>query len=245
MAEGFGERPRPRRLLAADPAEESAEVAGVRLPPRDAGRPRWGESSARSWCCTSASVGGVAQLRAASTRRAMVTQSATGDASAGCSDRVKVTFLAFFFLGCGGSPPRAAIFAASVARSRRMSARPEAVDLLRPPPLKGSAALSSSDSLSDVRSAQRGLGSVAAAGLAAFVIEAAAAAAILALRSPIRRLTVRSHELAPPTKGSKGAQASVWSALTIIGAVSSFRFLRTSRVSVVAPDPQKERPECQ
>ena len=70
-----------------------------------------------------------------------------------------------------------------------MLARPEAVDLLRPSPLKGSAALSSSDSLSDERSAQRGLGSVAAACLAAFVAEAAAAAAaILALRSPIRRL---------------------------------------------------------
>ena len=49
LAGGFGERPRPRRLLAADPAEESAEVAEVRLPPRDAGRPRWGESNARSW----------------------------------------------------------------------------------------------------------------------------------------------------------------------------------------------------
>ena len=106
VAWGFGDRPRPRRLLATEPAEESAEVAEVRLPLRDAGRPRWGESNARSWCCTSASVGGVAQLRAASTRRAMVTHSATGDASAGCSNRVKVTFLAFFFLGCGGSPPK-------------------------------------------------------------------------------------------------------------------------------------------
>ena len=64
-----------------------------------------------------------------------------------------------------------------------MSARPEAfVGLPRPPPQKDSAALSSSDSVSDVTSAQRGLGSVAAAGLAAFD------AAIIALRSSIRRL---------------------------------------------------------
>ena len=85
-----------------------------------------------------------------------------------CSERVKVTFLslAFFCLGCGGSPPQAAILATKAARSRRMSARPEAADLPLPPPLKGSAALSSqhsahsassAESVSDEISAQRSL----------------------------------------------------------------------------------------
>ena len=50
LAGGFGERPRPRRLPAAEPAEEPAEEAEVRLPPREAGRPLWEESSALSWC---------------------------------------------------------------------------------------------------------------------------------------------------------------------------------------------------
>ena len=132
-----------------------------------------------------------------------------------CSERVKVTFLALalFCLGCGGSPPKAAILAAKAARSRRMSARPEAADLPLPPPLRGSAALSShhsahsassAESVSDEISAQRSLCSrpraSVAAGLAALAVTAAA---LLALRSPIRRLTVRSHELAPPNKGSK------------------------------------------
>ena len=125
-----------------------------------------------------------------------------------CSERVKVTFLtlAFFCLGCGGSPPKAAILATKAARSRRMSARPEAADLPLPPPLRGSAALSSHHSAHSAS---------VAAGLAALAVTAAA---LLALRSPIRRLTVRSHELAPPNKGSK--VSVVRAAMSSVPAVS-------------------------